>query len=179
MNTKTQIISEREQAVIRYAIAYAITDKTLLYRLAYDGSRADLEKVNNISNGIASRWFNTQKIQAFYQTELAAWNDRRTKEKAAIAAEAVARKEQQAHDGLIDYSSPKAQVAKLNELVNTATDPGEALDALKVMIARQGDLAPEKKTEGNQQQVQRFYTPITCGSCPIKKAYHKLTHPEE
>lgn len=179
MNYRTLVISEREKAVIKYAIAFNVTDKALLYRLAYDGSRADLDKVNNISTGIASRWFSTKKIRDYYDEQLAAWNDRKAKEKAAIVAEALARAEKDASEGLTDFSLPTNQVRKLNELVNTAKDPGEVLDALKVLISRQGDLAPEKKND-SAQQIQRFYTPVTCRRCMIRKAFHKLTteHPE-
>ena len=63
----------------------------------------------------------------------------------------------------VDYSSPAAQQAKLNELVNTASDPGEALDALKVII--QGQKADREAAK--EGRVQRVYLPISCEACPL------------
>lgn len=63
----------------------------------------------------------------------------------------------------VDFSRPENQTAKLNELVNTADDTGEVLDALKVIIATQKadrDAAKEGKTV-------RAYLPISCSSCPL------------
>lgn len=65
--------------------------------------------------------------------------------------------------GRIDYSDPKAQADKLNELVNTAGDPGEALDALKVIIATQ---KADRDAARDQKTVQ-FYRPVRCSQCPI------------
>ena len=81
----------------------------------------------------------------------------------------------------VDYSSPAAQRAKLNELINTASDPGEALDALKVII--QGQRADREAAK--EGRVNRVYLPLTCDSCPMyqkaRKRAEKATEkgPEE
>ena len=65
----------------------------------------------------------------------------------------------------VDYSDPKNQAQKLNELVNTASDPGEALDALKVIISSQKadrEAAKERKTV-------QVYLPLTCDACPLRQ----------
>lgn len=72
----------------------------------------------------------------------------------------------------IDYSDPANQARKLNELVNSADDPGEALDALKVIISTQKadrEAARDKKAVG-------AYVPITCYDCPLYlEAKNKLS----
>ena len=65
--------------------------------------------------------------------------------------------------GFVDYQNPVNQSRKLNEIINGASDPGEALDALKVIISSQKadrDAAKDSKTV-------RSYVPITCPECPL------------
>lgn len=71
---------------------------------------------------------------------------------------------------IIDYSDPAAQKSKLNEIINTAKDSGEALDALKVIIQGQKNDAEAAK----DKQIQRFYTPVQCRTCEIKQVYQAL-----
>lgn len=68
---------------------------------------------------------------------------------------------------IVDYSDPMNQARKLNELVNTATDPGEALDALKVIMQAQ----KSDREAAREQRVVRAYLPLTCSECPyLEKA---------
>lgn len=64
---------------------------------------------------------------------------------------------------LIDYSDPQQQRRKLNELVNTAEDQKEALDALKTIIATQKD---DRDAARERKQIQA-YLPVKCKSCPL------------
>ena len=70
---------------------------------------------------------------------------------------------------LVDYSDPANQRNKLNELVNTADDPGDALDALKVIISGQRD---DKQAAREGRQV-RAYLPLLCYECPLYQAREK------
>ena len=178
MPNKPQPPTPREIAVIRYGIAFGITSKTDLYQLAYDGS---LRAWANLSDAPAqaNRWFKSKRITTLYERESALYAQRQAKERARIEAEAIARHEANQgrtatpqQQGLIDYSQPENQRAKLNELVNTASDPGEALDALKGIIAGQRD----DKQAAREQQTQRYYVPKSCEDCEIKAAFHKLTN---
>jgi len=63
----------------------------------------------------------------------------------------------------VDYTNPKNQADKLNELINTADDPSEALDALKVIISSQ---RADKESAKQGRQV-RTYIPINCTDCPL------------
>ena len=73
--------------------------------------------------------------------------------------------------GFVDYADPANQRRKLNELVNTAKDPGAALDALKVIISGQKD---DRQAAREQKQV-RAYLPQVCQDCPLyTKAAAKL-----
>ena len=69
----------------------------------------------------------------------------------------------------VDYSDPANQRRKLNELVNKASDPGEALDALKVIISGQRD---DKQAAKERRQVAA-YLPICCNDCPLYQKARK------
>ena len=69
----------------------------------------------------------------------------------------------------VDYTDPSNQARKLNELVNTATDPGEALDALKVIMQAQ----KSDREAAREQKTVRAYLPLTCSECPFLEKARK------
>lgn len=166
-----QIITEREKAVLRLQIysggAYR---NAILYRLAYPGSMEAVDQISDIDS-TASRWWNSRKIQSFYQEAKAVIDAEREAERKRIESEVLTRLQSQEEGsqdlGGVDYSDPRNQLRKLNAIVANSTNTDTQLDALKVLISKQTELAPEKRTAENK--VQRFYTPLTCHSCPLYK----------
>ena len=63
----------------------------------------------------------------------------------------------------VDYTDPKNQARKLNELINRADNTGEALDALKVIIQTQ---KADRDAARDGRQV-RAYIPMGCNDCPL------------
>ena len=63
----------------------------------------------------------------------------------------------------VDYSDPANQMRKLNDLVNTADDSGEALDALKVIISTQ----KADKEAARERKTVVFFTPVKCLDCQM------------
>lgn len=63
----------------------------------------------------------------------------------------------------VDYTDPKNQARKLNELINRADNTGEALDALKVIISTQ---KADRDAARDGRQV-RAYIPMGCNDCPL------------
>lgn len=159
-------ITIREMAAARLLVYGLEKSPARLYQVAHPGA---LETVAGLSDlpATASRWLRSKKIQAFIETEQAALDAKREKDRKRIEAETLARiqsaKEGTQLAGHVDYSVPANQLRKLNELINSAGDPSEALDALKVLISKQNELAPEKRTE----RPIRAYVPITCTECPL------------
>ena len=68
----------------------------------------------------------------------------------------------------IDYTRPENQRTLLNDLINTAGDQKDKLDALKTIIQAQKD----DRQAAKDNQIQRFYTPLKCHDCPL---YQKST----
>lgn len=158
-------ITLRERAAVMLYIEGAIKSKPDLYRVAYAGSSTEVESLADIS-ATATRWFSSKKIQEFLASQKAICEEKRRKERKVIEAEILAHvpdKQKDASSRIVDYSNPENQRKKLNELVNSASDPGEALDALKVIISGQRD---DKQAAREQRQV-RAYLPLMCDECPL------------
>lgn len=166
MQNKYQI-SEREKAVVRLSLYYPGKVPTpLLYSIAYPGRFADAQALKDLP-ATASRWWRSKKIQDFLIAETAIYKANAEAQASRIESECIARLNradgEQTPRG-VDYSRPENQRQKLNELINGATDPHDALDALKTMISRQQEVAPEQRTQNNYMRV---YMPLRCYECPL------------
>lgn len=172
-------ITEREKAAIRYGLAYGVTNRVQLYKIAYDGTQEKLDSISDI-RAVATRWYHSQKIREFIETERKEWEIRqqRIRSEIRVEVEAQVREEMRTgkrdKDGITDYSDPRNQLAKLNQIISTATDPAEALDALKVLISKQDQIIPEDTHKRKKNDAVRFYRPLSCtreenGGCPLYK----------
>ena len=167
-------LSEREKAAIHLHIYGGVNNWPLLYRIAVPDSFPD-ESLKGLSD-LASKWKRSPKIQTYLQTvqEQKFLYEQKIKAAAIEAGDNVRTNSDMStqKEKNIDYSDPANQARKLNELVNSADDPGEALDALKVIISTQKadrEAARDKKAVG-------AYVPITCYDCPLYlEAKNKLS----
>lgn len=162
-----------EIAAVYYHVFGGCEDWTLLYAIA-DG-RKD-KQVYDINRTTVSRWRNMDKITGLVDK----LKKERDRTKSGPGENGSAEKGQEGSvptekgpnlksSKFVDYSSPAAQQEKLNELVNTADDPGEALDALKVIIQSQ----KADRDAAREGRVQRVYLPISCDSCPLYQKARK------
>lgn len=157
----------REKAAAVLYVYGIETSPAKLYTIAHPGSLETVEALADI-RAVASRWIRSQKVLEYVQRERAALEARQAQERKRIESETLARVQAErddslAGDGLVDYSVPSNQLRKLNTLINGSKDSGEALDALKVMIAKQSELAPASRPE----KTPRVYLPLTCHECPL------------
>ena len=175
-----KVITEREKAAIRYGIAYGVDSKVDLYRLAYNGTEAQIAAIADIS-AQASRWWNSRKISDFYARESEEYKIRQDHLRGRLRAEIVAEMEEARRtgrttgDGLIDYSLEENQIRKLNEIINHSGATGEELDALKMMIAE----ISRKRLPVEDERKPRFYLPISCRECKIYALAKELIHTPE
>ena len=182
MAKKTSSLTPREEAAVRLFLHEGEDlSPVFIYKLAHRGSLEEVEHLADIAAS-ASRWIRSKKVTQYMNEQRAIFNDRKAKERMKIESEVTARIQASADPakhtvpGFVDYSDPKAQLAKLNELINTASDPGEALDAMKVLLSKQAELAPAREPE----KQQRFYLPLACSECHLKAMFNeiRLNHPE-
>ncbi len=166
-----QTLTEREKAAIYYHVFGGCNDWRLLYAIA-DNTGDGTPDPKNTGNNYPSRWKHSPKVARVLDEA------QHARMKLIQAAEEKGR--QQGREELldnvrtesgnasknariIDYTNPENQTRKLNELINTASDAGEALDALKVII--QGQKAD--RDAAREQKTVRAYLPVTCSGCPL------------
>lgn len=74
-----------------------------------------------------------------------------------------------AKPGRIDYYDPQNQRRTINAIIDRSQDdPKTQLDAIKAIQQTQRD----DRQAAKDNQIQRFYTPVTCKICPL---YQKRT----
>ena len=164
-------LSEREKAALYYHYFAGCNDWPLLFRIADNAPFNDLLKDSKNLSDYASKWKRSEKVITFLrqlQTQEIIKEHQKREEiekdlQTAAESERTEKEPERKKTKFVDYTNPDNQRHKLNELINDASDPGEALDALKVIISGQRD---DRQAAREQKQV-RAYLPITCESCPL------------
>lgn len=163
-------LTVREQAAIRLLVLSGGKESPQqLYRIAHPGTLEQVEALSDLPS-TASRWLHSARIEKYRAEQEAIFKAKQDADRKRIEDETLHRIQatgKKAIDSFVDYSNPANQLAMLNRLLNTAQDPGEILDALKVVIAKQSDLNPDARPETKQV---RAYVPITCSECPLYAA---------
>lgn len=167
-------LSVSEQAAIYWAVFGGETDWKRVYMAAAGWNETEAEENTLTLAQYTSRWKGTAKFKREFQ-RVSLIKERMIKDIQDVAYEegrraAIKQGEAKLDEdaprmvaGQTDYTDPRAQKEKLNEIINTAKDSGEALDALKVII--QGQRQDTEAAKNNK--VQRFYTPLQCRDCPL------------
>jgi len=169
-------LTEREKAAVYMHVFGGVNDWELLYAVAdqKDGKIDPAAKGNNYP----SKWKNTPKIQDYIkqlEKDRTIALDQEYKRglqdgKNSVLDNVPTENETGGKKAkVVDYSDPTNQARKLNELVNTASDPGEALDALKVIIQTQ----KADREAARDQKTVRAYLPLSCYSCPLYEKARK------
>lgn len=168
-------ITDREKAAIIFNIYTGCDDWPRLYAIASDKPASEVLKDKYLSDR-ASKWKRSADVQRYLQEQrdrkAVADNAKRMEiEKMAAENERKKIERETGRPNFVDYTDPANQRRKLNELINDASDPGEALDALKVVISGQRD---DRQAAREGRQV-RAYLPLLCHNCPLyQKAQTKL-----
>jgi hypothetical protein len=144
------------------------------------GKYGDLSVNRNNLRPTVSRWKNSAKVVKEYEKQMAEFA---TRAKSLSISDNSGEGEkltscdnkEHTKNGKrtqIDYTRPENQRTLLNDLINTADDQKDKLDALKTIIQAQKD----DKQAAKDNQIQRFYSPLRCSGCPLyQKANKNLT----
>lgn len=176
-------LSDREKVALFYHVWGGCDDWTKLFFVADSAAYGQAEKDIKYLSDYVSKWKRSEKVKKYVDQLRAEKSVKEFKQREEIKNEL--REEMTGGDserkngqparrvaGFVDYTNPDNQRQKLNELINGASDPGEALDALKVIIAGQRD---DKQAAKEQRQV-RAYLPQQCQECPLyQRARKKVT----
>ena len=174
--------TEREKAVIAALAAGFVADWIEAYILSRETpTNQERERTRAKLSAIVTRWKQRPDIAGAYNTACEILKAReqvtREKEREQVLAGFDNKEGDKEHTkngkrAQIDYTRPENQRTLLNDLINTADDQKDKLDALKTIIQAQKD----DKQAAKDNQIQRFYTPQRCGTCPLyQKAAKNLT----
>lgn len=163
----------REKSALIFMIVEDIKDKRLIYQLSRPND--DLKKLKDPDSSIY-RWHNSDPVKKFVADYTAIVEDRKRRLIEEEIQRFILSQEQEGNeegkkqiynfDGNIDFTDRTKFLQYLNSQVNSIEDSKQKTDYLK-MIA---DLLRFKDETGkNNDDIQRFYTPVTCYNCELYK----------
>ena len=187
MGLLTRTLTEPEKTAI-IALEYGFLQDWPSAYVAAIAEDPETVRSNPYFHDYVSKWKRTAKVQNYVlyvkrqkalkeedlirkaqqqEEEFKSWNDESEKGIERTKKEQTRRE--------IDYTDPNEQRKKLNQLIRDATDPGDALDALKVIITGQRD---DRQAAREGRQV-RAYLPMICHNCPLYQAQKAKTEPRQ
>lgn len=175
--------TEREKAVIFSLAAGYIDSWQKAFILSRDYSIKQAEEIKSLAPTV-TRWKQREEIQNAYNYAVTALN-LRDEETARKAREEASKKEEEetgpqlagdsnrtrpAKAGKIDYYNPDNQRRTINAIIDRSQDdPKTQLDAIKTIQQTQRD----DRQAAKDNQIQRYYTPVTCKICPLYQKRQK------
>lgn len=162
-------INELEQAAICFHVLGGCNDKTKLFRIACGADRYN--KLTDKSKGVTvSKWYNSKKIQEgikiYRSIQERKSNDLKNEIIAGLETETTNATKENEYTEKTNFLDRDEFLQFLNDRANQITDDKLRNDILKML----SDNLRYKDTERDENnEIQRFYTPITCENCAIYK----------
>lgn len=159
-----------EKLVIHYHVLSGCDDWTLLYKTAYG-----VDKFNNLTDKTkqvnVSKWKRSDLVQnevkrAQYEQQRRQEEERNEIIKKALETESPNNEAKRLNSEQVNFLDRDEFLKFLNERANEIKDDKLRNDYLKML----SDNMRYKDAERDEtEEIQRFYTPITCKDCPIYK----------
>ena len=167
--------SEREKAILFVLAAGQLAGGWKeAFILSSQKAEKDVTNQKNITTS-AERWRRRPEILKEYENalkavqELKEENGPRPDDETRAQLAGDSNRTRPAKDGKVDYYNPENQRRTINAIIDKAQDdPKTQLDAIKAIQQTQRD----DRQAAKDNQIQRFYTPVTCKICPL---YQKRT----
>lgn len=175
--------TEREKAIVAALAAGFVADWVEAYILSRETpTNQERERTRAKLSAIVSRWKQRPDIAAVYNTTTEILKAReqvtREEEREKVLTsfdnkEGGKERTENGRKRVVDYNDPQERKRAYNRIISeSADDPKTQLDALKVFEQLQRD----DKQAAKDNQIQRFYSPLRCSSCPLyQKARKNLT----
>lgn len=174
----TTKLTDREKCAI-FALKYGIIEDWKTAYICADNSPVEKIETLKAFPSSLSRWVNSAKVKQFsaYCSRLIADHESDARQRGKEDAEREARARMEGGESEraqgedrprfavpVDYYDPKNQRTQINKIIAQAIDdPKTQLDAIKAIQQTQRD----DKQAAKENKIQRFFTPITCRTCPI------------
>lgn len=166
--------SEREKAILFVLAAGQLAGGWKeAFILSSQKAEKDVTNQKNITTS-AERWRRRPEILKAYESALKAVQElkeegKETEGETQTQPAGDSNRTKPAKAGRIDYYNPENQRKTINAIIDKAQDdPKTQLDAIKAIQQTQRD----DRQAAKDNQIQRFYTPVTCKICPL---YQKRT----
>ena len=203
---KKQDLTEREKAVLIWAIVEDCNDNGKIYLLSRSKDPSEYANGPTLTT-TAARWMNQYKVQKFVEEQTAIYKLRLDKIKQEARAEALSGMEQtppesapvqdKKSDGAkdkkkdgetkpkeetqqitnIDFTNIENALQELNRLANQIPDAKSRADAITTI---QKLIAQTRPEEDSSKEIQRFYTPLSCKGCVLyQKTAESQPEPEK
>lgn len=161
-------LSQREKIVIEFLALSGSRS----WRECYAMSRDKFVDPGDVHPVTLSKWKNSKIVQDYFNTVLFRHNQEIKNEiQNAIKQERQKEEEKQPSPSNknvtsqeIDFTDRNQFIKYLNQAVNGLQDDKQKTDYLKML----SDLLRFKESEtGQENEIQRFYTPLTCQNCAL------------
>ncbi len=160
-------LTELEKAAIYYYVRSGCKDRNLIYQLANNPDK--FNKLTNNSKAVTvSRWFNRPDIQERIKLEIYNQEKEKKEERDKIISSVAVVEEpegrQKASPEAVNFLDRDEFLKFLNARANEIQDDKLRNDILKML----SDNLRYKDGENDENnEIQRFYTPLTCNNCPL------------
>ena len=160
-------LTELERAAIIFHVFGGCKDRKILFQIAEGENRVKRLNENSLKT-ICNTWFNSHKIQSGIKYFSALKQDHETeiinKYIAGLETETINGAKENDNIEKTNFLDRDEFLQFLNDRANQITDDKLRNDILKML----SDNLRYKDTERDENnEIQRFYTPITCENCSI------------
>lgn len=162
-------LTELERAAIIFHIFGGCKDRKILFQIAEGENRVNRLNENSLKT-ICNTWFNSHKIQSGIKYFSTLKQDHETeiinKYIAGVETETKNPHEQKNNSEYVNLLDRDIFLEEINRGANQAKDEKDKREYLK-MISDNLRYKDSERDENNE--IQRFYTPLTCENCEIYK----------
>ena len=161
-------LNDRQKAAIYYHVFAEVTDRRTLFRIAEGDERANA-LTDATLKVTASNWFKSHKIQVAISKlkELKERNEAEMIEKAKDLGRSEATEKEPLtaiSENSVNFLDRDEFLKFLNDRANEIKDDKLRNDILKMLS---DNLRYKDSENGENNEIQRFYTPILCQECPL------------
>jgi len=171
----TKKLSEIEKAVITYAVFENINDWPKLYGIFRGEEYTRTTRADTFAT-MASRWKLSHLVRSYYEDvkkrkeeQQREAFERLEKENICGDSEPSETKNKKGFKNLLDRDE---FLRYLNDKVNELSDPNSVKDFLKLIS---DNMRYKENRSDKTNEIQRFYTPLTCKNCPLYKKEQENT----
>lgn len=153
-------LKDIEKAVITWGYYNGVKQWAVMYDMFHPSNVAPSTKTTNVS-----KWKHDPAVQKFWE-ELRISDELRVQQLVQIELKKIEKNNGTATlpVGSVDFTDVAQLIAFLNSQANTIPDERDRREYLKMLTDL---LRLKENSQDKEQDIQRFYVPLTCRECPL------------